>query len=52
MYPMDPALRAPQKEQQKIAEFLTSLDDKVNLINKELEQARLFKKYLLQQMFV
>lgn len=37
---------------EKIAEFLTSLDNKVDLINKELEQAKLFKKSLLQQMFV
>ena len=40
------------EEQEKIAEFLTSLDNKVELINKELEQAKLFKKSLLQQMFV
>ncbi len=40
------------EEQGKIATFLTSLDNKVDLINKELEQAKLFKKALLQQMFV
>jgi len=40
------------REQQKIAEFLTSLDNKVNLINNQLEQAKLFKKSLLQKMFV
>lgn len=40
------------EEQEKIAEFLTSLDNKVKLINKELEQVKLFKKSLLQQMFV
>jgi len=40
------------EEQEKIAKFLTSLDNKVDLINKELEQAKLFKKSLLQQMFV
>ena len=39
-------------EQEKIAEFLTALDNKVDLINKELEQAKLFKKSLLQKMFV
>lgn len=39
-------------EQEKIAEFLTSLDNKVDLINKELKQAKLFKKSLLQRMFV
>ncbi len=40
------------EEQEKIAEFLTALDNKVDLINKELEQAKLFKKSLLQQMFL
>ena len=39
-------------EQQKIAKFLTSLDNKVALINKKLEQVKLFKKGLLQRMFV
>lgn len=38
-------------EQQKIAEFLTSLDNKVDLINQKIEQAKLFKKALLQKMF-
>lgn len=41
-----------KEEQEKIAEFLTSLDNKVDFINKELQQARLFKKALLQRMFV
>jgi len=40
------------KEQEKIAKFLTSLDNKVELINNQLEQSRFFKKSLLQQMFV
>lgn len=40
------------EEQQKIADFLTSLDDKINLEAKKLEQAKWFKKSLLQQMFV
>jgi len=39
-------------EQQKIADFLTSLDDKINLTERKLEKAKLFKKALLQQMFV
>lgn len=39
-------------EQQKIADFLTALDDKIELENKKLEQAIVFKKVLLQQMFV
>ncbi len=40
------------KEQTKIADFLTAIDDKVALIGKELEGAKTFKKGLLQQMFV
>lgn len=39
-------------EQQKISDFLSSLDDKINLITTELTQAQEFKKGLLQQMFV
>ena len=39
-------------EQKKIAEFLTALDDKVKLEESKLEQAKQFKKALLQQMFV
>lgn len=41
-----------REEQQKIAEFLTSLDDKIKLEESKLEQAKQFKKALLQQMFV
>ena len=41
-----------QEEQHKIAEFLTSLDDKIELTERELGQAKQFKKALLQQMFV
>jgi len=39
-------------EQQKIADFLTSLDDKVNLTEQKSNQAKQFKKALLQGMFV
>ena len=39
-------------EQEKIAELLASLDNKFELINKELGKAKEFKKGLLQQMFV
>jgi len=39
-------------EQQKIAEFLTSIDDKIDLEKNKLKQAKQFKKALLQQMFV
>ncbi len=40
------------EEQKIISEFLTSLDNKVDLINQKLEQTKLFKKSLLQQMFI
>lgn len=43
----------PNKEEQEaIADFLTALDDKIELTKRELEQAKRFKKSLLQQMFV
>lgn len=41
-----------EKEQGKIAEFLTTLDDKIDLLIKELEKEKEFKKGLLQGMFV
>lgn len=40
------------EEQQKIADFLSSLDEKIILEQAKLEQAKLFKKALLQRMFV
>ena len=39
-------------EQEKIANLLSSLDKKIERIEKELEQIKEFKKGLLQQMFV
>ncbi|NDK56819.1 restriction endonuclease subunit S [Pontibacter fetidus] len=46
-------LRFPSTdEQNKIAKFLTSIDNKINYTSKQLEQAQQFKKGLLQQMFV
>jgi len=40
------------KEQNKIANFLSSIDTKLEQVQKQLEQAKEFKKALLQQMFV
>ncbi len=40
------------KEQQKIADFLTALDDKIALVEQQINKTELWKKGLLQQMFV
>ena len=39
-------------EQQKIIPFIEAIDAKIDATNQQLEQAKLFKKGLLQQMFV
>ncbi|MDX4037729.1 restriction endonuclease subunit S [Aliarcobacter skirrowii] len=40
------------KEQNKIANFLSSIDTKIEQVKKQLELSKEFKKALLQQMFV
>ncbi|WMX16535.1 restriction endonuclease subunit S [Aureispira sp. CCB-E] len=40
------------KEQQKIANFLSSIDDKIQQSQQQLEKTKQFKKGLLQQLFV
>ena len=39
-------------EQTKIANFLSSIDSKIEQIGKQLDETKQFKKALLQQMFV
>lgn len=39
-------------EQRKIADFLSALDHKIDMVGRELTHARTFKKGLLQQLFI
>ena len=39
-------------EQEKISDFLSSIDNKIDSVNTQLEKTKEFKKGLLQQMFV
>ena len=49
----DMPLKTPcEKEQQKFADCLSAIDKKIKLVAAQLEQARTFKKGLLQQMFI
>jgi type I restriction enzyme S subunit len=45
-----PIYLPPLPEQQAIAEVLTTADREIELLKKELEQQKLIKKYLMQQL--
>ncbi|UNT62847.1 restriction endonuclease subunit S [Acinetobacter towneri] len=50
---MDVTIALPRVEEQtKIANFLSAIDQKVEVVAQQIEQAKIWKKGLLQQMFV
>lgn len=46
------SLPTNEKEQTKIANFLSAIDDKINLVAVQIEKMEKFKKGLLGEMFV
>ena len=47
-----PLISPKAGEQRKIANFLTAIDTKIDLVSQQLDAAQTFKRGLLQQMFV